>query len=224
MHLSFVFRYFGNRCRLGSVRGRTSAGGTRSGARIWDLRLGSRSGFRGTVKREQRRGAAASPCNQERANECASKRASIWVSLLNEGLAVRRDLEGSLWLVFSEELFPVLDEADQHDNRRSSETEKKHDFHDSHCKGDQNHTVDSTLRRCFTLGAVCTRRNRQHYLSGSCGPPPGFPRSCSSCRFRLRGRCHPGDPSLHGLPWSRCFGRSTRPRAAIAGIHCAEHS
>ena len=132
------------------------------------------------------------------------------------------------WLVFAEEFFAILDEADEHDNGRPRQADKKHDFQNSHCKDCYLHTqIVACLRfihrifaemksalvrsshpsaRCDTLGAGCST----HFGSreaGSCGPRPVFPPACLSCRFRWPGRCPFGGRSSHGLRWFRCCGR-----------------
>jgi hypothetical protein len=71
---------------------------------------------------------------------------SVWGeidSLMRTG-ARAESSKRSEQLVFAEQLFPVLDKADQHHNRRSRETDEKHGFHDPHDKSNQVHTVNST--------------------------------------------------------------------------------
>src|SRR5580692_6752794 len=42
-------------------------------------------------------------------------------------------------LVLAEQLFAILDKADQHHNRRSREADKKHGVHDPHDQSNQTH-------------------------------------------------------------------------------------
>src|SRR5579862_635307 len=121
---------------------------------------------------------------------------------------------GKLQLISSEELFPVFDKTDDHDDGRPDETEKKHGFHEPHYKSRQNHTVDSTPTECFKLGPVCIYRHHH----GSCGPQLRFLPCCWSCRSRSRGPCRRGDRCSHGSRWFHCFGRCWRMREAGAGI------
>jgi hypothetical protein len=63
-------------------------------------------------------------------------------------------------LVLAEQLFPVLEEADEHDHGRPRQPDKKHDFQQPHCKYGQLHMHDySVFWTC--PAAVCVLRREE---------------------------------------------------------------
>lgn len=63
-------------------------------------------------------------------------------------------------LVLSEQLFPVLDEADEDDHGRPRQPDKKHDFKQPHCKDSQLHKHDCSVFWTCPAAVYVLKRGR----------------------------------------------------------------